>query len=66
VVIIDHNNGYVTVYAHLSAVNVSCGQNIFQGSVLGAAGSTGNSTGPHLHFEIRYMGGFVNPLTLLP
>jgi murein DD-endopeptidase MepM/ murein hydrolase activator NlpD len=66
VVIIDHNNGYVTVYAHLSAVNVSCGDNILQGSVLGAAGSTGNSTGPHLHFEIRYMGGFVNPLTLLP
>ncbi|GAA5342740.1 MAG: hypothetical protein canaca05_02320 [Anaerolineaceae bacterium] len=66
VVIIDHNNGYVTVYAHLSAINVSCGQNIFQGSVLGAAGSTGNSTGPHLHFEIRYMGGFINPLSLLP
>ncbi len=66
VVIIDHNNNYVTVYAHLSVVNVSCGQNIFQGSVLGSAGSTGNSTGPHLHFEIRYMGGFVNPLSLLP
>jgi len=66
VVIIDHNNGYVTVYAHLSVVNVSCGQNIFQGSVLGSAGSTGNSTGPHLHFEIRYMGGFINPQTLLP
>ncbi|HOV30102.1 MAG TPA: M23 family metallopeptidase [Anaerolineaceae bacterium] len=66
VVIIDHNNGYVTVYAHLSVVNVSCGQNIFQGSVLGSAGSTGNSTGPHLHFEIRYMGGFINPQSLLP
>ena len=66
VVIIDHNNNYVTVYAHLSVVNVSCGQNIFQGSVLGSAGSTGNSTGPHLHFEIRYMGGFINPQTLLP
>jgi len=66
VIIIDHNNNYVTVYAHLSATNVVCGQSVVQGSAIGYSGSTGNSTGPHLHFEIRYMGGFVNPLTLLP
>lgn len=66
VVIIDHNNGYTTVYAHLDAIYVNCGQSVPQGTQIGAVGSTGNSTGPHLHFEIRYMGGFINPLTLLP
>jgi len=66
VVIIDHNNGYVTVYAHLSAIYVNCGSAASQGMQIGSAGSTGNSTGAHLHFEIRYMGGFINPLTVLP
>jgi len=66
VVMIDHMNGYHTVYAHLSAVNVSCGSNVGQGNVIGRAGSTGNSTGPHLHFEVRYFGGFINPWTVLP
>jgi len=66
VIIIDHNNGYVSVYAHLSAIYVNCGNIATQGMQIGSAGSTGNSTGAHLHFEIRYMGGFVNPLTLLP
>jgi len=66
VVIIDHNNGYVTVYAHLSAIYVNCGNAVPQGTQIGSAGSTGNSTGAHLHFEIRYMGGFINPLTVLP
>ena len=66
VVIIDHNNGYVTVYAHLSAIYVNCGNAASQGMQIGSAGSTGNSTGAHLHFEIRYMGGFINPLTVLP
>lgn len=66
VVMIDHLNGYHTLYAHLSSINVSCGSNIAQGNILGRAGSTGNSTGPHLHFEVRYFGGFINPFTVLP
>jgi murein DD-endopeptidase MepM/ murein hydrolase activator NlpD len=66
VVMIDHLNGYHTLYAHLSSINVSCGSNIVQGNILGRAGSTGNSTGPHLHFEVRYFGGFINPWTVLP
>ena len=60
-VMIDHQNGYHTVYAHLSIINVSCGNSVYQGQMIGNAGSTGNSTGPHLHFEIRYLGGYVNP-----
>jgi murein DD-endopeptidase MepM/ murein hydrolase activator NlpD len=66
VVMIDHQNGYHTLYAHLSSINVSCGSNAAQGQVIGYAGSTGNSTGPHLHFEVRYLGGFLNPWTVLP
>lgn len=65
-VAIDHGNGYQTLYAHLSKVNVSCGQSVSQGQTIGLAGSTGNSTGAHLHFEIRYQGGFVNPWYVLP
>ncbi|MBE9524886.1 MAG: LysM peptidoglycan-binding domain-containing M23 family metallopeptidase [Chloroflexi bacterium] len=66
VVAIDHGNAYQTLYAHLSSVNVYCGQSVHQGQVIAAGGSTGNSTGPHLHFEIRYQGGFVNPWYVLP
>ena len=66
VVMIDHMNGYHTVYAHLNAINVRCGANVIQGNIIGRAGSTGNSTGPHLHFEVRYLGGFINPWTVLP
>ena len=66
VIMIDHQNGYHTLYAHLSALNVSCGSNAAQGQVIGYGGSTGNSTGPHLHFEVRYFGGFLNPWTVLP
>jgi murein DD-endopeptidase MepM/ murein hydrolase activator NlpD len=66
VVMIDHQNGYHTLYAHLNSYSVSCGSSVYQGNVIGYAGSTGNSTGPHLHFEIRYLGGFINPWTVLP
>lgn len=65
-VMIDHGNGYQTVYAHLSSTAAGCGRSVGQGAVIGYAGSTGNSTGPHLHFEIRYLGGFVNPWWNLP
>jgi murein DD-endopeptidase MepM/ murein hydrolase activator NlpD len=65
-VMIDHGNGYQTLFAHLSAYNVTCGQSVYTGSYLGAIGSTGNSTGAHLHFEVRYMGGFISPWYVLP
>jgi murein DD-endopeptidase MepM/ murein hydrolase activator NlpD len=65
-VMIDHGNGWQTLYAHLSTVAVSCGQSVAQGQSIAGAGSTGNSTGPHLHFETRFEGGFVNPWYVLP
>jgi hypothetical protein len=65
-VMIDHGNGYQTVYAHMSSVSVSCGRSLSQGATIGYSGSTGNSTGAHLHFEVRYQGGFVNPWYVLP
>ena len=52
-ILINHNNGYYTRYAHLSKVDVSVGQVVAGGQLIGKAGNTGNSTGPHLHFEIR-------------
>ena len=64
-VIIDHNIDYITLYAHLSQVLVQEGQVVAQGDLIGAVGSTGNSTGPHLHFEIRDFGRRTNPLELL-
>lgn len=64
-VAIDHRNEYLTLYAHLSAINVACGQSVSQGQVIGACGSSGNSTGPHLHFEVRRNGGFINPWHVL-
>jgi len=61
-IIIDHGNGWQTAYGHLSQINVSCGGAVFQGQLIGLAGSTGNSTGPHLHFEMRSdQYGRVNP-----
>jgi len=60
-VMIDHGNGFHTLYAHLSQILVKCGQNVVQGQTIAYSGSSGNSTGPHLHFEIRYGGAFVNP-----
>ncbi len=65
-VMIDHGNGFSTWYEHLEFISVNCGDNVFQGSVIGTAGSTGNSTGAHLHFEIRYGGMPVNPWDYLP
>lgn len=64
-VIIDHGNGYQTLYAHLSSISVVTGQSVSRGVVIGAIGSTGRSTGPHLHFEIRTGSGNVDPLGYL-
>lgn len=62
---IDHNNGYATVYAHLSSIGVACGSNVYGGTPIGQAGSTGKSTGAHLHFEVRYFSSFINPWQVL-
>ena len=66
VVMIDHNNGYLTVYGHLSQLNAVPCESVSAGTLIGLAGSTGNSTGPHLHFEIRQNGVAVDPWYLLP
>lgn len=59
--VIDHGNGISSVYGHLSSISVKPGQRVDSGTVLGSEGSTGASTGPHLHFEIRLNGQPVNP-----
>jgi murein DD-endopeptidase MepM/ murein hydrolase activator NlpD len=64
-VIIDHGNGYRTYYAHLSSILVRRGESVGKGRRIGSVGSTGHSTGPHLHFEIRYHNIHKNPLLLL-
>ena len=61
VVMIDHGNGWQTLYAHLDSYNVGCGFYVFQGDVIASMGSTGNSSGPHLHYEMRYNGVPMNP-----
>ncbi len=65
-IMIDHGNGYSTLYAHFSSLAVSAGDTVQKGQVIGYAGTTGHSTGPHLHFETRYMGEKYNPLNEFP
>jgi murein DD-endopeptidase MepM/ murein hydrolase activator NlpD len=65
-VVIDHRNGYETRYAHLQAFFVTAGQSVGQGTQIGAMGSTGNSSGVHVHFEIRHKGVRKNPEMYLP
>jgi murein DD-endopeptidase MepM/ murein hydrolase activator NlpD len=62
---INHGNGFVTLYGHMSRIDVVVGQTVNRGDKIGLEGSTGRSTGPHLHFEIRQNGALVNPLGFL-
>jgi len=64
-VLIDHGNGYQTLYAHMSSISVEVGQTVNRGNVIGRMGSTGRSSGVHLHFEIRQNGALVDPLAFL-
>ncbi|MCA9920897.1 MAG: M23 family metallopeptidase [Anaerolineales bacterium] len=60
-IVVNHGNGFETLYAHLSGINVVPGQIVYQGNVIGASGNTGNSSGPHVHFEIRINGNQDDP-----
>ncbi len=64
-VIVDHGNGFKTLYAHFQAIYVTVGQSVGRGAALGKMGSTGRSTGTHLHFEVSQNGVKLNPLTVL-
>lgn len=65
VIIVDHIKGYQTIYAHLHKCIISSGDTVSKGQILGYSGNTGKSTGPHLHYEIRYFGKPLNPLPFL-
>jgi len=65
-VVIDHGNGYRTLYGHMSAITAQAGQSVQKGQLIGRVGSTGNSTGPHLHFEVYQNGVLQDPLNYLP
>jgi murein DD-endopeptidase MepM/ murein hydrolase activator NlpD len=65
-VVVDHGDGFQTLYAHLSSIAVSQGQHVAQGQLLGGGGQTGYATGNHLHFEVHRNGAIVNPLSYLP
>lgn len=64
-VVVRHYNGLETLYAHLSKLLVEPNQEVKSGEIIGLGGNTGRSTGPHLHFEIRYLGGSINPREII-
>ena len=64
--VITHENGFVTYYAHCSKILVEVGDEVTQGTPVAAVGSTGRSTGPHCHFEVRYENEPIDPLFYLP
>jgi murein DD-endopeptidase MepM/ murein hydrolase activator NlpD len=64
-VILDHGQGIYTIYMHLSKFNVSPGDTVSKGDVIGLVGSTGRATGPHLHFGAKVTGINVNPASLI-
>ena len=65
-IMIDHGTGFQSLYAHLSQLFVSCGESVNAGQTIGAVGSTGHSSGPHLHFEVRTSSTVINPWNVLP
>jgi murein DD-endopeptidase MepM/ murein hydrolase activator NlpD len=65
-VVIDHGNDWQSLYAHLDSVYVSCGQSVYQGATIATMGTSGNSSGPHLHFEMLYGSAKVDPRNFLP
>jgi murein DD-endopeptidase MepM/ murein hydrolase activator NlpD len=65
-IVIDHRNGFQTLYAHLSKINMTAGTSVGKGAIIGLMGTTGRSTGPHLHFEMRQRGIQLNPFGQLP
>jgi murein DD-endopeptidase MepM/ murein hydrolase activator NlpD len=64
-VAVDHGNGLVTLYLHLSEFKVKEGESVEKGQLLGLSGGTGRATGPHLHFAVRWQGIYLDPATLL-
>jgi hypothetical protein len=66
VTVIDHGNGWQTLYAHQTSISVACGQSVAKGAQIGNLGSTGRSSGPHLHFEMMINGAKQNPHQFLP
>ena len=57
----EHGNGYVTIYAHLSSRDVQKGETVYRGQKIGEVGNTGRSTAPHLHYEVKYQSQSIDP-----
>jgi len=62
---LDHGTGYTTRFGHLSQIDVEVGDRVMKGQIIGLVGSTGRSTGPHLHYEVRMHGTPINPIDYL-